>query len=742
MKTPTVLALMIMQIGITNAATNKTNQEDDEQQIKITSTRQNKKKLDVPETIDVVNHKQIEEKGITNTQDLVRHLPGVSVSRQTSGTDPFGNLGGINIRGISGNRIQIQVDGARTIEEISGGNRNFVDLANLKAVEIIRGPGSVLWGADALGGVVSYRTLDPDDLLKGKNFAGKASLGFNSLNQQYSKTGMLAAQFSPKTQGLLSITHRTYKEAKLKKARADGGIWGCPRGADAIKCNELNPLEAEVFSILSKFVWLPNENHEVKLTGEYYSSDTDLKQMYDYGRQPNGSFNGDYLRHQKQTRTKIALEDTWTSDNPYFDQIKWQLSYSPQKRNTDDSRKQINVMKHKINSYAFTNYKEAFLQADLQFTSSFDLKGTRHQLIYGFQGDRTKTDYENVKTTDNQTTGVISVVPASGFNFSNSTTSRADFYLQDEIKLFNDYLTVTPGIRWATYEIKPRTDSDYKVIPGKEPKTIESKKWIPQLGLMLNLDKNYSLYGRYAEGFKMPTAQQLYTSLTMGTTNIIPNPDLKAEKVKSYETGVRGQFKNAWFSFGGFYSEYSDFIQSLQQINATDLTTRNLSEVKIWGIEASAEWRFLPNWTANASASYQYGKQRATKDSDKTYFDSASPLTGTLGIKWSKPEWRFDAELIGTFAKGVTRTASDDTFKPGGYGVFDSYFNWKLNRSVTLRASVQNIFNRRYFEAPMNQAYSIIPAKATMMGDVRVSNPLELQTAPGRTFGLDLSASF
>ncbi|MFP3758144.1 TonB-dependent receptor plug domain-containing protein, partial [Cupriavidus sp. SIMBA_020] len=85
------------------------------------------------------------------------------------------------MRGVGANRVQIRVDGARVQEQIQDGNRNFVDLSTLKSVEIMHGPASVLWGADALGGLVMYRTLDPEDLLNGTSnpYAGQAGLGYD-----------------------------------------------------------------------------------------------------------------------------------------------------------------------------------------------------------------------------------------------------------------------------------------------------------------------------------------------------------------------------------------------------------------------------------------------------------------------------------------------------------------------------------------------------------------------------------
>ena len=143
-------------------------------------------------------------------------------------TDPFGNLAGFTIRGVSNNRVQMLVDGTRVIESIIDGNRDFVDMANLKAVEIIRGPAGVMWGADALGGVVAFVTKDPEDYLKGRNFGGQLDTRFDSYDKSFVKTGTTAFRFGDFA-AMISASQRSYNEGTLTKARADGGIYGCPR---------------------------------------------------------------------------------------------------------------------------------------------------------------------------------------------------------------------------------------------------------------------------------------------------------------------------------------------------------------------------------------------------------------------------------------------------------------------------------------------------------------------------------
>jgi hemoglobin/transferrin/lactoferrin receptor protein len=381
-------------------------------------------------------------------------------------------------------------------------------------------------------------------------------------------------------------------------------------------------------------------------------------------------------------------------------------------------------------------YSEEFWQADLQLTSKFNIGASSHTLTYGFQGDYTRADYYRDSLVKNLTTGRSTYTRSAAF--SNADTTRADLYIQDEIKLFNDRLIITPGVRWANYAIDPKTNAFYVATDGITPKKSDSSKLIPQIGAIFKLTDHYSVYARYAEGFKMPTAQQLYTSSPGVSFNLIPNPNLQPESVKSYEGGFRGQFDHAWFSIGGFYADYKDFIQNFYNPPGTnDYTYRNLSAVKIWGIEAFGEWQFHDNWAVNASASYQHGDQRYQAGDPMVPYDGATPFNGTVGLKWLRPDWGLQAEVISTFGQGVNRASSNDLFRPSSYMVFDSYVNWKPTEMITLRAGVLNIFDQRYFKGPLPYTF----ARTSTMAQA-ITNPLELQTAPGRTFKLSAQVDF
>ncbi|WP_374832027.1 TonB-dependent hemoglobin/transferrin/lactoferrin family receptor [Paenochrobactrum pullorum] len=723
--------------------------------ITVSSERTIKKLLDIPMSISIIDRDTLERHQVRDIQDLVRYEPGVNVNRTTSLTNPFAQLNSFNIRGVGGNRVQMLVDGGRVQEFITDGSRDLVDPFNMKSVEITRGPNSVLWGADALGGVVYFRTLDPDDLLDGtKPWAVESKLAYDSFDKSFRQQITGAAEAGD-FKILGSFGHMSADEPHLRKARADGGIWGCPREA-IWPCNKTQPMDVSAYNGLMKLQWNPTEDHEVKLTAEWFRRTTDVDQKYDSGAAnpmyaSNPAYHSLYYENERydrsveMQRSRFAIEHRWSTPAEWLDEVKWSFSYSPQKRDMTSEQIRnytlLNPAKRERREQ-IRNYSEDFLQADIQLTSSFDLGQTEHKLIYGFAGDITKTNYDGTNITTNLNTGAVTIANRQGFNFPKVDTVRADFYVQDEIKLLDDRLTITPGLRLATYSIDPTKDDDYNPIDGFEPEKIDKTRLVKRLGALYKLDNTYSLFGSYGEGFKMPTSQQLFVSSqsigTTGMVEVVPNPNLKPEFVRSYELGVRGEYDRGYFSFSGFYADYKDFIRGLQPVpNESDkYTSDNVSSVQIWGVEFGGEYEIYNNLMLNAAISYMRGDQRLEAGADKTPFDGAVPLTAVFGLRYLIPDWNLETEFVGTFAKGVSRRADPDTYKPSGYAVFDAYARWKPTKNIDLNFGVENIFDKRYFPNTLtNYANSASSAVAN-------ANPLEMQVEPGRTFKLGATMRF
>lgn len=716
----------------------------------ITSTRSTQRVLDVPATITVIGQDQINERVVRDIQDLVRNEPGVSVDRQTSITNPWGQLTGFTIRGMSGNRVQMLVDGSRVQERITDGSRDFVDPFNMKAVEIMRGPNSVLMGADALGGTVAFRTRDPSDLLEGsdKPWAVEVRTSFDSFDNSWRKQITGAYDFGP-VQVLGSFGHLSSNEAKLTNADPNGAPWAaCPRPS-YFRCDQLYPAETSAYNGLVKMVITPNADHEIKLTGEFFDRNTVIQQIWDSSAALGGYTSNAYPRELDMTRYRLAVEHNWQVNASWLDSVKWQLSYSPQKRVTNSTSYRTYPARTQIVTQ-LRDYRETFLEADLQLVSSFDLGSTNHTLTYGFDGDIANSDYTGTNTTWRSDGVVTPVANNQGFSFPKVETVRADFFIQDEIKALDDRLTITPGVRLATYQMTP--DANYASLPGFTPQPVDSTELIKKLSLQYELSDNLTVYAAYGEGFKMPSAQQLFQSsntsvAALNDTRSIPNPNLKPESVRNYEIGLRGEFDNGWFSVSGFKSDYSNFIRGFQNVPgvainpatgvAFDIWSDNVEDVNLYGIEIGGEYEFYENIFASANVTWQKGTQQVSASSPTTAFDGATPLTAVLGLRYEMPENGLEFELLTTLASGVSERADPAAFKPDGYALLDGYVTWKPTENVEINFGVQNIFDTTYFPNTLT-GYAANQTNAA----VQAQNPLAAQVGPDRTFKVGTSVKF
>ncbi|WP_293340813.1 TonB-dependent hemoglobin/transferrin/lactoferrin family receptor [Parvibaculum sp.] len=717
--------------------------------VTVTANRAARSLLETPGNVSRITAEQLDRRMDNTVKELFRYEPGISVSRQVSAADPFDSAGGIQIRGVGGNRTQVIVDGSRTIEGITDNTRDIVDTSNMKAVEIVRGPSSVLWGSDGLGGVVNFVTKDPADYFRSPDdmVAGSASASYSSLDNAYveSVTGAFRLSEAPNAvEALLTVTRRDANEPQLRTARNEStpGNPTCPRDPLATPCNELDPQDIASNNVLTKFVWSPSEGNQFRLTGEYYTRRTDVDQ--NAANETTATYvQTGYRRRQDVERWRVSLDQQWDVGAVWLDTLDWQLTWSPQNVDrTGDRRRTLlpsGDLEQRLDSL---KYSETFYEADIQFGSSVSIGGISNTLTYGFDGDYVETEYERVDITNNLTANTTTVAVAGGFNFANADTTRADVYLQDEISLFDDRLTLVPGLRNSYYKITPHPDANYQIVPGAEPREKEESDLQFKFGSILDVWGPYSVYASYAEGFKMPTAQQLYQSLnSLPFFALVPNPNLRPESVKSYEAGLRGAFSRGFFSLNYFQADYTDFIQNFVSVagSATDLTYDNLSSVNVWGVEASGAVQFSPNWRANFSASHMRGTQQASPGAPETNFNGALPLNVVLGLNYVEPAHGLDIELVTTLQKATTRVTDPATdFAPSGYVTFDLLASWEFMPGVTLKAAGYNLLDQRYF--PADTAGFPIGADATLA--VQVLNPIEQQVGFGRFVKVGLELTF
>lgn len=698
------------------------------------ATRLPRPVLEVPASVTVVEAEQIEAQNITDMQQLTRYTPGVNVNRQAATPQPFGDLGGFTIRGAAGNRVMMLVDGARVPEQITDGSRDYMDFSFVRQAEIVRGPSSVLWGADALGGVVALRTILPEDVLEGRQQGGTARLSFDSFNHEAAGAVTLAQRLSDRLSFVVGVSRQNHAEATLSNAGEAMTRYGqtCTRNLawGATPCDEFNPLVSRNTRVLARLHWTPVDGHELTFSFDALRRDQTAHNNTALGPNATGTTTTYSDRRERETRrTRYAVEHLWTLQSALADQVRTTLSFTPNSMNTEWFVRTGTPTTQSL-AHNWLYYAEDFLEFDIQASRSFSLGGAEHEVTYGFDGDRTTTDYQRVTRTTNLGTGVVTESRGGGFNFANATTTRADFYIQDRISWAGGRFELTPGLRFATYRMDPRPDPDYRSPAGHTPESQSARETLFSLGARWQLSDAWSVWANAGEGFKMPTAQQLFVSNP--DFNLIPAPDLRPEYVRSIEIGARAQFGRGYLSVSAYNARYTDFIQSFQEVvidGDSWYTSRNLSARETWGVEAAGEWELRPGLLLNGSVAWQQGRDVATAGAAQTWAN-LPPLTGTLGLTWELPQYALTLDFVSRFATGVTRTATATGFRPGGYALLDIYGRYDFSAETSLNFGVTNLFDRMYFQPT---AIGLAPSS---------SNPLGLHTGPGRTFSIALNTRF
>src|SRR5207237_931949 len=166
----------------------------------VSATRTERKAAEAPGSVSVITRSEMDRQNVQQLTDIVRYEPDVSVPFAAGGTGPVSRsrsgAQSFNIRGIEGNRVLLTIDGIRQPDQFMFGGtttvgRDYLDVNAYKRVEILKGSASGLYGSDAIGGVVTFVTLDPSDLLSivsDRPFAFKLRPSYDGADDSFSET--------------------------------------------------------------------------------------------------------------------------------------------------------------------------------------------------------------------------------------------------------------------------------------------------------------------------------------------------------------------------------------------------------------------------------------------------------------------------------------------------------------------------------------------------------------------------
>ncbi len=674
---------------------------------------------------------------VENIGDLVRYEPGVSVPNQGS---RFGRSG-FTIRGLGGNRVQVEVDGVPipdgfAIGDFSNAGRDVVDVDNLKRVEIARGSASSLYGSDALGGVVSFTTKDPLDYLDGPDdrLAIHGRGGYASADDTWIGGGTLAGRGGAFS-GLFSAVLRSGDELANK---GDNSATGSSR-------TQPDPAESRSLNLLAKLVNGETGDAPIKLTLERYADDSQTDSLTAVRAVSATTRTTALDADDRAGRSRATLEQTLFDLRP-LDSALWRvyLSDSRTRQDTLEARSVSSGGGSLRERERRALFKQQVLGGESTLTGHFDTGRIGHRWVAGLEIERIRTAQSRSGLERNLTAGTeTATVGPDAFpvrDFPITHTIEAGLYVQDDIRWGR--LTVIPGLRLDYYDLDPRPDGIFlEDNPGIDPRGLNKLNLSPKLGLVWRFDDRYSAYGNYARGFRAPP----YSDVNVGFTNFqfgytaIPNPDLKPETSNSIEIGLRAGFEDASASVALFHNLYRNFIQSFvsQGVNADGLLvfqSQNLTRVRIFGAEARGE--LGGTLLAPTLADFRLRGALAWAQGDDTSADvplnSIDPLTGVVGLIWRPAALPVSAELVSTMSIEDSRTdnRAGQGYQAPGYVRIDLIGEWRLTPKADINLGIFNLGDRR-----------IVPA-ASVQGRLASDPAVDRFSQPGINIAANLRLRF
>jgi hemoglobin/transferrin/lactoferrin receptor protein len=714
------------------------------QQVTVTGTRTERTLADSPASITVIDRERLRRELIQNIQDLVRYEPGVSVRRSVR----YG-LQDFNIRGLDANRVLIQVDGIRQPERFSFGpftiGRDTFELETLKTVEIIRGPASTLYGSDALGGVVTYTTLDPADLLGERDSHVGLSSQYDSKNQGYVNTLSLAGR-QDNLEALLIYTRRDAREPDIK---ADPSF------------KDRQTVEGD--NVLAKLVYRFSPFDSLTLTAEYFHNRTTTT-FSPRNLDPGIRFFRETLETE---RSRLSLEYRYANpDTPAFELATVQIYYQPartQEPSVEERTLTVQGRPVPVRRDTFNELVSNILGASVQAQSRFQTGDISHRLVYGMEISTTRNERPRNRFQTNLLTGAVTQnIPPDTFptkDFPDSDTVRFGLYLQDEIDFGGGNFTLIPGIRYDTYRLTPSPDEAF-LKSGAEAASLFADAISPKVGLVWRINPNLTFTAQYNTGFRAPQ----YNEINSGFTNLVSpffryrtlsNPNLRPETSQGFEVGLRGIYPQASFSLAAYYNTYNDFIEAFREVGSepsppgppgspppppvTLFQSQNVSRARIYGVEATGQYFFSPDltgWSLNGSFAWAVGDNLT----ENKPLLSIEPLTAVLGLHYDDPSQIWGARLVATLVADPRDPQREVVqpnpnappqipFVPKGYTVVDLLGYYNLDDNWQLNFGVFNLFDEKYFLYSETRSLFVGPE-------------VERRAQPGRHAALSFSTRF
>lgn len=692
-------------------------------EISITANRWEEEEKENAFRIEKLKMKDMDLQNPQTTADLLGAGSSVYIQKsQQAGGSPM-------LRGFGTNRVMLVIDGVRMNNAIfrSGNVQNVISLdANaMESVEVLFGPGAVMYGSDAIGGVMDFHTKTARFSDSNKVFIKANALArYSTANQE--NTGHMDLNIGFKK--IAFATSFTYAKYDDLMAGTQGGdsVYQRPfyqvvkqdKDTQVVNPNpslQVNSKYSQI-NFMQKVAYAPTKNFMVDYAFHHSESGNALRYdrlITDANSDKTLDFSEWYYGPQIWQMHRLALKHN--ANNLLYNNIRLIVAYQHFEESRHDRR--FNASGSATSGNARLRHQYEKLDA---YSANLDLDkkiGENTHIFYGSEFVFNKVDSKSNRI--NVYTGADQKLNPRYPDGSTWQTTGAYINLKQKIK---DKFIVNGGLRYTFYKIKALFDTTLFVYPITEANT-NSGALNGSLGFVYAPSKKWQIYSNASTGFRAPNIDDIGKVFDSQPGNVVvPNPDLKPEYAYNVEVGTAAVFGNFLKVDAALYYTYltnalvrrpftyngNDSI-IYNGVNSRVFALQNANNAFVYGVQNGVEIYFGHGISIRNNITLQVGKEN-NQDSSKYYpLSHATPLFGNTHLMYAAK--KIKADLYVMYNGKMTyddlplserlepyiyaRTSDKKPYVPAWY-TLNFKVTYFINKYFAINGGVENIADKLY----------------------------------------------
>ncbi len=681
------------------------------EEVVVSATRDGEKRKNIGQQILTLDKTFIENSQSQSMADVLSNSGEVFVQKsQQGGGSPV-------IRGFEASRILLAVDGVRMNNLIYRGghlqNIITVDPYCLERAEVLFGPASVMFGSDALGGVVHMMTKRPEFAIDGvRKVSGSSFTRYSNVNNE-STSGITINIGGSKIASLTSFTYSTFGD--LRSGTTQNPFAGFMYGERNYYIDRFNGKDSVVKNA-DRFMQVSSGYRQYNLlqklslkSGLYtthtlnlqFSNSSDVPRYDRLTDESEGALKYADWYYGPQLRGLAAYEISSNNDNRYIQ--RFQLRAHAQK--IQESRYQ-----RRFQSDALQKRIEDVFAGGLNIDARRN--AGRHELRFGAEAI-----YNTLTSTAQQkdiVTGVTSALDTRYPGGANYTMNAAAYLLH--IWKIREDLTISLGGRGG-YSMLHSTITDTTFFPFPFQK-IDQKTpvYSGSFSIVHLASDDLKLSWTVSTGYRVPNIDDLAKIFESAPGQlIVPNPNLKPETTVGSEWSINKAFSNnSYWEFCAYMTEYKNALQTMPYtfggrdsveyngVNSAVFAQQNQGKSLIYGASIKTEAALGERMRILASLQYTYG--RVTSDTVQVPLDHIPPVLARVQLTYQHRRFGSDFYSLFNGAKKIKdySPSGEDNLAyatPVGMPAWMT-LNWRVRYTIAeklqISVGIENILDTQY----------------------------------------------